>query len=144
MRRSQRGAASAAVKTSASRLEPVAGGNGRLRSTTGVIVIAATNRPSARPCLAAPGRIDVRWVVGLPDIRGRETDPAGAHPKVPLARTCGPTLGARHPRHVGADLANLVNEAALFAARATSARSIWTISRRAKDKILMGAERSPW
>src|SRR5690554_5876478 len=109
----------------------------------GIIVIAATNRPDVLdPALLRPGRFDRQVVVGLPDIRGREQI-LGVHMrKVPVAKDVNASLIARGtPGFSGADLANLVNEAALFAAR--SNRNLVTMEEfeKAKDKILMGAER---
>lgn len=109
----------------------------------GVIVIAATNRPDVLdPALLRPGRFDRQVVVGLPDIRGREQILKVHMRKVPLGDNVDPSVIARGtPGFSGADLANLVNEAALFAARA----NIRTVGREqfelAKDKIMMGAER---
>jgi len=109
----------------------------------GIIVIAATNRPDVLdPALLRPGRFDRQVVVGLPDIRGREQI-LGVHMrKVPVANDVNASVIARGtPGFSGADLANLVNEAALFAARAN--RNLVTMEEfeKAKDKILMGAER---
>jgi cell division protease FtsH len=109
----------------------------------GVIVIAATNRPDVLdPALLRPGRFDRQVVVGLPDIRGREQILKVHMRKVPLGDAVDPSVIARGtPGFSGADLANLVNEAALFAARA----NVRTVSMEqfelAKDKIMMGAER---
>jgi cell division protease FtsH len=85
----------------------------------GIIVIAATNRPDVLdPALLRPGRFDRQVVVGLPDIRGREQILKVHMRKVPLADDVNPALIARGtPGFSGADLANLVNEAALFSAR---------------------------
>ena len=109
----------------------------------GVIVIAATNRPDVLdPALLRPGRFDRQVVVGLPDIRGREQILKVHMRKVPVADDVNPSLIARGtPGFSGADLANLVNEAALFSARA--AKSLVTMDEfeKAKDKIMMGAER---
>ena len=109
----------------------------------GVIVIAATNRPDVLdPALLRPGRFDRQVVVGLPDIRGREQILRVHMRKVPVAKDVDPSIIARGtPGFSGADLANLVNEAALFAARVD--RSLVTMEEfeKAKDKILMGAER---
>jgi cell division protease FtsH len=109
----------------------------------GVIVIAATNRPDVLdPALLRPGRFDRQVVVGLPDIRGREQILKVHMRKVPVADDVNPSLIARGtPGFSGADLANLVNEAALFSAR--SAKSLVTMEEfeKAKDKIMMGAER---
>lgn len=109
----------------------------------GVIVIAATNRPDVLdPALLRPGRFDRQVVVGLPDIRGREQILRVHMRKVPIAKDVNPSIIARGtPGFSGADLANLVNEAALFAARVD--RSLVTMEEfeKAKDKILMGAER---
>jgi cell division protease FtsH len=109
----------------------------------GVIVIAATNRPDVLdPALLRPGRFDRQVVVPLPDIRGREQILNVHMRKVPIGPDVRPDLIARGtPGFSGADLANLVNEAALFAARRT-ARLVEMIDfERAKDKIIMGAER---
>ena len=109
----------------------------------GVIVIAATNRPDVLdPALLRPGRFDRQVVVPLPDIRGREQILNVHMRKVPIAPDVKGDLIARGtPGFSGADLANLVNEAALFAAR-RSARLVEMIDfERAKDKIIMGAER---
>ena len=109
----------------------------------GVIVIAATNRPDVLdPALLRPGRFDRQVVVPLPDIRGREQILNVHIRKVPIGPDVRPEIIARGtPGFSGADLANLVNEAALFAAR-RSARLVEMIDfERAKDKIIMGAER---
>ncbi len=109
----------------------------------GVIVIAATNRPDVLdPALLRPGRFDRQVVVPLPDIRGREQI-LGVHMrKVPLTNDVNATILARGtPGFSGADLANLVNEAALFAARRNARNVSMTDFERAKDKIIMGAER---
>ncbi|MCV6610645.1 MAG: ATP-dependent zinc metalloprotease FtsH [Amphritea sp.] len=111
--------------------------------TEGIIVIAATNRPDVLdPALLRPGRFDRQVHVGLPDIRGREQILKVHMRKVPLGDDVKPELIARGtPGFSGADLANLVNEAALFAARA-SKRTVGMVQfERAKDKIMMGAER---
>ncbi len=110
---------------------------------TGVIVIAATNRPDVLdPALMRPGRFDRQVVVPLPDIRGR-TEILGVHMrKVPLAKDVDPKIIARGtPGFAGADLANLVNESALFAARANRRAVTMFDFERAKEKIIMGAER---
>jgi cell division protease FtsH len=109
----------------------------------GVIVIAATNRPDVLdPALLRPGRFDRQVVVGLPDIRGREQILKVHMKKVPLADDVKPALIARGtPGFSGADLANLVNEAALFAARTGSRLVSMEQFELAKDKIMMGAER---
>ncbi|MBK8069990.1 MAG: ATP-dependent zinc metalloprotease FtsH [Rhodanobacteraceae bacterium] len=109
----------------------------------GIIVIAATNRPDVLdPALLRPGRFDRQVVVGLPDVRGREQILKVHMRKVPLADDVRPSVIARGtPGFSGADLANLVNEAALFAARDNSRDVAMTHFERAKDKILMGAER---
>jgi len=109
----------------------------------GVIVIAATNRPDVLdPALLRPGRFDRQVVVGLPDIRGREQILKVHMRKVPLGEDVDPSKIARGtPGFSGADLANLVNEAALFAAR-TGVRVVSMQQfELAKDKIMMGAER---
>ncbi|MDE1463267.1 ATP-dependent zinc metalloprotease FtsH [Spartinivicinus poritis] len=109
----------------------------------GVIVIAATNRPDVLdPALLRPGRFDRQVVVPLPDIRGREQILKVHMRKVPLADDVNPSIIARGtPGFSGADLANLVNEAALFAARANSRIVSMKEFELAKDKIMMGAER---
>ncbi len=109
----------------------------------GVIVIAATNRPDVLdPALLRPGRFDRQVVVGLPDIRGREHILKVHMRKVPLAEDVDPSKIARGtPGFSGADLANLVNEAALFAARAGVRMVAMQQFELAKDKIMMGAER---
>jgi len=109
----------------------------------GIIVIAATNRPDVLdPALLRPGRFDRQVVVPLPDIRGREQILKVHMRKVPLSADVNPTQIARGtPGFSGADLANLVNEAALFAARENSKEVRMDHFERAKDKIMMGAER---
>ena len=109
----------------------------------GVIVIAATNRPDVLdPALLRPGRFDRQVVVGLPDILGREQILKVHMRKVPLSDDVKPSLIARGtPGFSGADLANLVNEAALFAARANKRLVDMEDMEKAKDKIMMGAER---
>ncbi len=109
----------------------------------GIIVIAATNRPDVLdPALLRPGRFDRQVVVGLPDIRGREQILKVHMRKVPLGDTVEPALIARGtPGFSGADLANLVNEASLFAARAGKRLVEMKEFELAKDKIMMGAER---
>jgi cell division protease FtsH len=109
----------------------------------GIIVIAATNRPDVLdPALLRPGRFDRQVVVPLPDVRGREQILRVHMRRVPLADDVKPGLIARGtPGFSGADLANLVNEAALFAARANKRIVGMEEFERAKDKIMMGAER---
>ncbi len=109
----------------------------------GIIVIAATNRPDVLdPALLRPGRFDRQVVVPLPDIRGREQILKVHMRKVPLDDDVKPGLIARGtPGFSGADLANLVNEAALFAARANQRVVKMEQFEKAKDKIMMGAER---
>ncbi|MDQ2069124.1 ATP-dependent zinc metalloprotease FtsH [Natronospira bacteriovora] len=109
----------------------------------GVIVIAATNRPDVLdPALLRPGRFDRQVVVGLPDVRGREQILKVHLRKVPVDDSIRPDLIARGtPGFSGADLANLVNEAALFAARANDKYVSMEHLEKAKDKIMMGAER---
>lgn len=109
----------------------------------GVIVIAATNRPDVLdPALLRPGRFDRQVVVSLPDIRGREQILKVHLRKVPIAEDVEAVLIARGtPGFSGADLANLVNEAALFAARGNKRLVDMQDLERAKDKILMGVER---
>ncbi len=109
----------------------------------GVIVIAATNRPDVLdPALLRPGRFDRQVVVPLPDIRGREQILKVHMNKVPVDDNVEVTPIARGtPGFSGADLANLVNEAALFAARANKRKVSMVELEKAKDKIMMGAER---
>ena len=109
----------------------------------GVIVIAATNRPDVLdPALLRPGRFDRQVTVPLPDIRGREQILQVHMRKTPIANDVKPKLLARGtPGFSGADLANLVNEAALFAARAGKKIVEMDDFEKAKDKILMGGER---
>jgi cell division protease FtsH len=111
--------------------------------TEGIIVIAATNRPDVLdPALLRPGRFDRQVHVGLPDIRGREKILQVHMRKVPLGDDVKPELIARGtPGFSGADLANLVNEAALFAARANRRTVGMEQFEKAKDKIMMGTER---
>ncbi len=111
--------------------------------TAGVIVIAATNRPDVLdPALLRPGRFDRQVVVPLPDIRGREQILMVHMRKVPIAPDVKADVIARGtPGMSGADLANLVNEAALFAARSAKRLVDMDDFERAKDKIIMGAER---
>ncbi|KGQ45261.1 ATP-dependent metalloprotease [Gallibacterium anatis] len=109
----------------------------------GVIVIAATNRPDVLdPALTRPGRFDRQVVVGLPDVRGREQILKVHMRKIPVANDVDPmTIARGTPGYSGADLANLVNEAALFAAR-TNKRLVTMLEfEKAKDKINMGPER---
>ena len=109
----------------------------------GIIVIASTNRPDVLdPALLRPGRFDRQVVVPLPDIRGREQILKVHMRKVPLAADVDAAVIARGtPGFSGADLANLVNEAALFAARQDKRTVSMTQFEQAKDKIMMGAER---
>lgn len=109
----------------------------------GIIVIAATNRPDVLdPALLRPGRFDRQVTVGLPDIRGREQILKVHMRKVPLADNVEASLIARGtPGFSGADLANLVNEAALFAARSDKRSVAMEEFDKAKDKIMMGSER---
>ena len=111
--------------------------------TEGVIVIAATNRPDVLDAaLLRPGRFDRQVVVPLPDVRGREQILKVHMRTVPIADDVKPGLIARGtPGFSGADLANLVNEAALFAARANKRTVGMEEFEKAKDKIMMGAER---
>jgi cell division protease FtsH len=110
---------------------------------SGIIVIAATNRPDILdPALLRPGRFDRQVVVPLPDIRGREEILKVHMRKVPIAGDIKADIIARGtPGFSGADLANLVNEAALFAARANKRLVDMEDFEKAKDKIMMGAER---
>jgi len=112
-------------------------------TNSGVIVIAATNRPDVLdPALLRPGRFDRQVVVPLPDIRGREQILQVHMRKVPISPDVKPDIIARGtPGFSGADLANLVNEAALFAARANKRLVDMDDFERAKDKVIMGAER---
>jgi len=112
-------------------------------ANAGVIVIAATNRPDVLdPALLRPGRFDRQVVVPLPDIRGREQILKVHMRKVPLANDVRADIIARGtPGFSGADLANLVNEAALFAARANKRLVDMEDFEHAKDKIFMGPER---
>ena len=109
----------------------------------GVIVIAATNRPDVLdPALLRPGRFDRQVHVPLPDIRGREAILKVHMRKVPLAEDVEPSIIARGtPGFSGADLANLINEAALFAARGSKKLVSMEEFELAKDKIIMGVER---
>ena len=109
----------------------------------GTIVIAATNRPDVLdPALLRPGRFDRQVVVPLPDIRGREQILKVHMRKVPVSDDVEPSIIARGtPGFSGADLANLVNEAALFAARSSNSKVSMVEFEKAKDKIMMGAER---
>ena len=109
----------------------------------GIIVIAATNRPDVLdPALLRPGRFDHQVVVGLPDIRGREQILKVHMRKVPIDDRVNASVIARGtPGFSGADLANLVNEAALFAARGNRKLVGMEEFEKAKDKIMMGAER---
>lgn len=109
----------------------------------GVIVMAATNRPDVLdPALLRPGRFDRQVVVPLPDIKGREKILTVHMKKVPCADDARPGVIARGtPGFSGADLANLVNEAALFAARANKKEVSMAEFEKAKDKLIMGAER---
>jgi cell division protease FtsH len=109
----------------------------------GIIVIAATNRPDVLdPALLRPGRFDRQVTVGLPDVRGREQILKVHMRKVPLAEGVKPGAIARGtPGFSGADLANLVNEAALFAARVGKEKVTHEDFEKAKDKIIMGVER---
>ncbi|KPK20698.1 MAG: cell division protein FtsH [Betaproteobacteria bacterium SG8_41] len=112
-------------------------------TNSGVIVIAATNRPDVLdPALLRPGRFDRQVVVPLPDIRGREQILQVHMRKVPIGPDVKAEIIARGtPGMAGADLANLVNEAALFAARAGKRLVDMDDFERAKDKLIMGAER---
>ena len=109
----------------------------------GIIVIAATNRPDVLdPALLRPGRFDRQVVVPLPDIRGREQILKVHMQRVPLSDDVDPSIIARgSPGFSGADLENIVNEAALFAARGGKKLVEMVEFEKAKDKIMMGAER---
>jgi cell division protease FtsH len=112
-------------------------------SNDGVILVAATNRPDVLdPALLRPGRFDRRVVVGLPDVRGREEILAVHVKKVPVSDDTNLNVLARGtPGFSGADLANMVNEAALSAARQNRKQVVMYDFELAKDKVLMGAER---
>jgi cell division protease FtsH len=112
-------------------------------SNDGVILVAATNRPDVLdPALLRPGRFDRRVVVGLPDVRGREEILRVHVKKVPVADDVNLNILARGtPGFSGADLANMVNEAALNAARVNRKQVVMYDFELAKDKVLMGAER---
>jgi cell division protease FtsH len=112
-------------------------------SNDGVILVAATNRPDVLdPALLRPGRFDRRVVVGLPDVRGREEILAVHVKKVPVSDDTNLNVLARGtPGFSGADLANMVNEAALSAARMNRKQVVMYDFEVAKDKVLMGAER---
>ena len=109
----------------------------------GVIIIAATNRPDVLdPALLRPGRFDRQVMVPLPDIRGREQILKVHMKKIPLSESVVPSDIARGtPGFTGADLANLVNEAALMAARTSKKLVSMSELEQAKDKVMMGAER---
>ena len=109
----------------------------------GVIVVAATNRPDVLDnALLRPGRFDRQVIVGLPDVRGREQILKVHMRKVPLGDAVNAAVIARGtPGFSGADLANIVNEAALFAARANKRVVTMDEFEKAKDKVIMGAER---
>lgn len=113
------------------------------QGSEGVIVVAATNRPDVLdPALLRPGRFDRQVVVGLPDVRGREQILRVHSRKVPTADDVDVAVIARStPGFSGADLANIVNEAALFAARANKRVVDMEDFEKAKDKVIMGAER---
>ncbi|RRA47712.1 ATP-dependent zinc metalloprotease FtsH [Acidipila sp. EB88] len=112
-------------------------------SNDGVILVAATNRPDVLdPALLRPGRFDRRVIVGRPDVRGREEVLAVHSRKVPTADDVDLRVMARGtPGFSGADLANMVNEAALNAARANRKAVLMIDFEAAKDKVMMGAER---
>ncbi len=112
-------------------------------ANAGIIVIAATNRPDVLdPALLRPGRFDRQVVVSLPDIRGREQILKVHMRRVPLADDVDASIIARGtPGFSGADLENIVNEAALFAARAGKRVVMMRAFEQAKDKVMMGAER---
>lgn len=113
------------------------------QGSEGVIVVAATNRPDVLdPALLRPGRFDRQVVVGLPDVRGREQILRVHSRKVPTADDVNVAVIARStPGFSGADLANIVNEAALFAARSNKRAVEMEDFEKAKDKVIMGAER---
>ena len=111
-----------------------------------IIIIAATNRPDVLdPALLRPGRFDRQVVVPLPDIRGREQILKVHMKKVPIAQDVDASLIARGtPGFSGADLANLVNEAALVAARTAKKLVGMEQLEFAKDKVMMGSEEDQW
>ncbi len=113
------------------------------QGSEGVIVVAATNRPDVLdPALLRPGRFDRQVFVGLPDVKGREQILRVHSRKVPVADDVDVAIIARGtPGFSGADLANIVNEAALFAARANKRSVDMEDFEKAKDKVIMGAER---
>ncbi|VVC76369.1 ATP-dependent zinc metalloprotease FtsH [Aquicella siphonis] len=113
------------------------------QGSEGVIVVAATNRPDVLdPALLRPGRFDRQVVVGLPDVRGREQILRVHSRKVPTSDDVDVAVIARStPGFSGADLANIVNEAALFAARANKRSVDMEDFEKAKDKVIMGTER---
>lgn len=113
------------------------------QGSEGVIVVAATNRPDVLdPALLRPGRFDRQVVVGLPDVKGREQILQVHSRKVPTSNDVDVSVIARGtPGFSGADLANIVNEAALFAARQNKREVDMDDFERAKDKVIMGAER---
>lgn len=113
------------------------------QGSEGVIVVAATNRPDVLdPALLRPGRFDRQVVVGLPDVKGREQILRVHSRKVPTADDVDVAIIARGtPGFSGADLANIVNEAALFAARSNKRVVDMDDFEKAKDKVIMGAER---
>jgi cell division protease FtsH len=113
------------------------------QGSEGVIVVAATNRPDVLdPALLRPGRFDRQVVVGLPDVRGREQILRVHSRKVPTSDDVDVSVIARStPGFSGADLANIVNEAALFAARANKRSVDMEDFEKAKDKVIMGTER---
>ncbi|RDI48038.1 ATP-dependent zinc metalloprotease FtsH [Aquicella lusitana] len=113
------------------------------QGSEGVIVIAATNRPDVLdPALLRPGRFDRQVVVGLPDVKGREQILRVHSRKLPLADDVDVSVIARGtPGFSGADLANIVNEAALFAARSNKRAVDMDDFEKAKDKVIMGTER---
>lgn len=113
------------------------------QGSEGVIVVAATNRPDVLdPALLRPGRFDRQVVVGLPDVKGREQILRVHSRKVPITDDVDVSIIARGtPGFSGADLANIVNEAALFAARANKRAVDMEDFEKAKDKVIMGAER---
>lgn len=113
------------------------------QGSEGVIVVAATNRPDVLdPALLRPGRFDRQVIVGLPDVRGREQILRVHSRKVPTASDVNVAIIARStPGFSGADLANVVNEAALFAARSNKRAVDMEDFEKAKDKVIMGAER---
>ena len=133
----------AAATTSASRLEPAAGGDGRFEANDGIIVMAATNRADILDkALLRPGRFDRQVFVGLPDVKGRE-EILKVHTKnKPLAPDVSlKVIAQRTAGFAGADLENLVNEAALLAARRSRKAITMEDIEEASMKVMAGPEK---